>query len=89
MSDARVLVVPQNSGLSEEDRTTLREAGIVVVTVRKPEDVRLLTNEAPPFEPHDMFRAALLGLANSGAMQRAEAWAALSKLILAKAPSNG
>ena len=87
-TEKRILVVPQDCGLSEEDRAALREAGIVVITVKKPGDVRLLTNEAPPFTPHDMFRAALRGLANSGLTQQAQAWNVLAKLVLEEKPNG-
>lgn len=83
MSEKRVLVVPRDSGLSEKDRAELSEAGIIVVTVNKPHDVKLLSTEPFPASSNDLLRAAVHGLTSSGSLHKSTAWDSLMKAVMA------
>jgi len=59
-----VLVTKPNT-LTAEDKAALREAGIVVVEAKRPDDVRLLDPAGPSMKPDDLFYSALQALAQS------------------------
>lgn len=77
----RVLIISKAQGLSNEDRKALEDAGYIVVRVKYPNDVRMLTGEPLPFTTNDMLRAAVNAIASSTSdALRARAWNALCKL---------
>jgi hypothetical protein len=77
----RVIVVPRATKVSQADRDALREAGIIVMTVDDPSQVRMLSPEGPPLTSNQMLRAALVGLAGAFESNKAAAWNALAKIV--------
>lgn len=80
-TEQRVLVVSESAGLSNEDKVVLREAGILVITVRDVSQVRLMTAEPWPFDSNALTQAALGTLASCGDYTKARAWMALMKTM--------
>lgn len=87
MNEKQVLIVPPNNGLSRADRDALREAGILVVTVRTPHEARLLSAERLPIDSNAMLRAVMGAVAAStggySEALRLQILAAIAKAIVA------
>jgi hypothetical protein len=81
-TERRVLLVRKDSGLSPEDKVALHEAGIIVVVVKDPTQVRLLTGEPWPFDTNMLTRAAIEALNGTGDYSRSKAWLALTKAMV-------
>jgi len=88
MTEQRILVVSVGSGLNRADRDALKEAGIVVVTVKNPHDVKLLSSEPFPATSNDMLVAAIMGLNSCGVTAKSTAWDALTKALQANAKAE-
>lgn len=65
MSQKQILVVPPDSKLTKAERDDLREAGIIVITLRTPHQARLLTAERLPLDSNDLLRATMKAIAAS------------------------
>lgn len=68
--DNRRVIVPavlvvKPKALSEADRKILSEAGVVCVESRDPASVRFLSMEKPPMDSNELFRAAILAIAEN------------------------
>lgn len=82
----RVLLISKGQGLTTADRKALEAAGFVVVSVKYPADVRMISAEGPPMDANQLLRAAIQGYAcieYAPAKQQASAaaWRALCKLV--------
>lgn len=80
--EKRVLLVGKSAGLSAEDKAALKEAGILVVTLKDPSQARLLTGEPWPFTANMLTRAALEALHGTSDYARSKAWLALTKVMV-------
>jgi len=92
MSEKQILVVPRNSGLTKADRDELREAGIIVVTVRAPHEARLLSAERLPLDSNDLLRATMKAVAAANGSYseglRLSIMESIAKAIVANNESN-
>lgn len=59
MNNKQLLVLPAKNGLSDADRDALREAGIIAIELKKPEEARLLMAERLPIDSNQMLRAVM------------------------------
>lgn len=84
VSEKQILVLPKNHGLTNADRKALREAGVIVVTVRTPHEARLLSAERLPTDSNEMLRQLVKTVASLGGLN-AEAFKAHCFMAIAKA----
>lgn len=81
-TETRVLLVAKSAGLSSEDKAALKEAGILVVTLKDPSQAKLLTGEPWPFNANMLTRAAIEALNGTSDYSRSRAWLALTKAMV-------
>ena len=62
--NAQILVVKPKT-LTAADKKLLRESGVVCIESADPQSVRMLTPEGPELSCNDLFRAAMLAIADS------------------------
>lgn len=59
----QILVVRPKT-LNAVDKALLRKSGVVCIEASDPQSVRLLSAEGPPMAANDMFRAAMMAIAD-------------------------
>lgn len=85
MAEKQILVLPKNHGLTNADRNALREAGVIVVTVRTPHEARLMSAERLPIDSNEMLRQLTRTIASLGGLNsegfKAHCFMAIAKAI--------
>jgi len=83
-ADQKVMLMSQGQRLSKADKAKLEAAGWIVVCVKYPADVRMLSEEPLPFTSDMLLRSALTAMQNAGSQIQANAWMSLARAVLAQ-----
>lgn len=74
------VLVTKPGVLTQNDKRSLRKAGVVPVEANNPDDVRLIQTEGPALAADDLLHAAISALNGDG--YRSDARAAFMKVLL-------